>query len=204
MKSYSLTMALPSLLLICMATSAQTNSKLPSQITTLDGRTYQGVAGEAAAVYPDGIVVEYQPTADGQPVSGGVASAKIKFSNLPPDVQKLYPHDAKAAADYEAQQAQATSRWLQAEASEERAIIRYRNLAELNRSLASDADASYSVALDSNGKVSAQGYARPVPAQTITTVSFPSKVSLPPQNPLFNWPQYVPVQTGPSTTVITK
>ena len=137
-------------------------------------------------------------------VLSSTASAKLKFSNLPDEVQKLYPHDPKAAADYEAQQAQATSQWLHARAAEEQGIIRYRNLAELHRSLAGDADASYSVAMDSNGRVSAQGYARPVPSQTITSVSIPSTITLPPQNPLFNWPQYVPVQTGPGTVVITK
>ncbi len=197
-------MALSVLLLACVATTAQTNNKLPSQITTRDGKTYQGVAEQPVGVYPDGIVIEYQPAARGQLVPGGLAMAKLKFSNLPDDVEKLYPHDAKAAADYETQQAQAASVWVQAQVTEERAITRYRNLAELNRSLAGDADSSYSVALDSNGKVSAQGYARPVPAQTITTVSIPSTVTLPPQNPLFNWPQYVPVQTSPSTVVITK
>ncbi len=150
------------------------------------------------------IVVSYQPEADGQPVPGGIGRAKLKFSNLPDELQRLYPHDAKAAADFEAQQAQATGQWLQAQAADERAIMRYRNLAELNRSLAFDTDSSYSAALDNNGKVSAQGYARPVPAQTITTISLPSTVKLPPQNPLFNWPQYVPVPTGPGTVVITQ
>ena len=204
MKFHRLTMALPGLLFTCMATTAQTTTKLPSQITTLDGKTYQGVAGQAVAVYPDGIVIEYQPTAGGQPVPGGLAVAKLRFRNLADEVQKLYPYDAKAAADYQTQQAQATSLWVQAERTEERAIIRYRNLAELHRCLAGDADASYSVALESNGKVSAQGYARPVPAQTITNVSIPPTVNLPPHNPLFNWPQYVPVETVPGPVVVTK
>ena len=135
---------------------------------------------------------------------GGIANAKLRFRNLPDEVQKLYPHDSKAAADYETQQAQATGQWLQARATEEQGMIRYRNLAELHRCLAGDADASYSVAMDSNGRVSAQGYARPVPAQTITSVSIPSAINLPPQNPLFNWPQYVPVPSGPATVVLTK
>jgi hypothetical protein len=197
-------MVLPALLLTCLAAAAQTSSKLPSQITTLDGKIYHGVAEQAVAVYPDGIVVNYQPEAGGQPVSGGLACAKLKFSNLPDEVQRLYPHDAKAAEDYEAQQAQSTSQWLQARAADEQQIMRYRDLAEWNRCLAGDADASYSVALDSNGRVSAQGYARPVPAQTITSVSIPSTINLPPQNPLFNWPQYVPVPTGSGTVVVTK
>jgi len=204
MKIQNAKSVLPALFLTCVAAAAQTSSKLPPQITTLDGKTYHGVAEQPDAVYPDGIIVRYQPEAGGQPVPGGIASAKLKFSNLPDEVQKLYPHDAKAAADYETRQAQASSQWLRTRATEERAIMMYRNLAELHRSLAGDADASYSVAMDSNGKVSAQGYARPVPAQTITSVSIPSTISLPPQNPLFNWPQYVPVQTGPGTVVVTK
>ena len=204
MKIQNAKSVLPALFLTCVAAAAQTSSKLPPQITTLDGKTYHGVAEQPDAVYPDGIVVNYQPEARGQPVPGGIANAKLKFSNLPDEVQKLYPHEPKAAADYESQQAQATSQWLQARATEERAITRYRNLAELHRSLAGDADASYSVAMDSKGRVSAQGYVRPVPAQTITSVSIPSTINLPPQNPLFNWPQYVPVQTGPGTVVVTK
>ena len=204
MKIKDLKMMLPVLLLTSLPATAQTSSKLPQQIMTLDGKTYPGVAGQAVAVYPDGIVVKYQPESDGQPVPGGIAIAKLKFTNLPDEVQKLYPHDPKAAADYEAQQAQATDQWFQARASEEQGITRYRNLAELHRSLAGDADASYSVAIDSNGRVSAQGYVRPVPAQTITTVSIPATINLPPQSPLFNWPQYVPVQTSPGTVVLTK
>jgi hypothetical protein len=204
MKIENIKIVLPALMITCVAAAAQNSSRLPSQITTLDGKTYHGVAEQAVAVYPDGIVVQYQPESGGQPVPSGVGGVKLKFNNLPDEVQKLYPHDPKAASDYEAQQAQATSQWLQARAAEEQALTRYRNLAELNRSLAGDADASYSVAMDSNGKVSAQGYARPVPAQTITSVSIPSTSTLPPQNPLFNWPQYVPVQSGPGTVVITR
>ena len=204
MKIQNLKIVLPALLLTCLAGAAQTSSRLPSQITTLDGKTYHGVAEQAVAVYPDGIVVNYQPDAGGQPVPGGIACAKLKFSKLPDEVQKLYPHDPKAASDYETQQAQAAAQWLQARATEEQGIIRYRNLAELHRCLAGDADASYSVAMDSKGRVSAQGYARPVPAQTITSVSIPSTFNLPAQNPLFNWPQYVPVQTSPGTVILTK
>jgi hypothetical protein len=204
MKIQNVKIVLPALLLTCLTGAAQTNSKLPQQITTLDGKTYHGVAEQADAVYPDGIIVSYQPEAGGQPVPGGIANAKLKFSNLPDEVQKLYPHEPKAAADYETQQAQATSQWLQARATEEQSIMRYRNLAELHRSLAGDTDASYSVAMDGNGKVSAQGYARPVPSQTITSVSIPSTINLPSQNPLFNWPQYVPMQAGPGTVVVTK
>jgi hypothetical protein len=204
MKLQNLKIVLPTLWLSCLAAAAQTSSKLPAQITTLDGKTYHGVAEQPVAVYPDGVVVNYQPEVNGRPVPGGMGRAKLKFSNLPDDVQNLYPHDAKAAADFETRQAQAMNNWLQTEASDERAITRYRNLAELHRSLAGDADASYSVTLDSSGKVSAQGYVRPVPAETITNVSLPSVTSWPAQNPLFNWPQFVPVQTAPATVVLTR
>ena len=204
MKIQGLKIMLPALLVTCLAAAAQNNTRLPSDITTSDGRSYHGVAPQPVAVYPDGIVVNYQPQAGGQPVPGAIGRAKLKFRNLPEDVQRAYSYDAKAAADYEAQQAQANGQWLQMQGAAELGFIRYRNLAELNRSLADDSDASYSVAVDSAGKVTAQGYARPVPSQVITSVSLPSPTVLPPQNPLFNWPQFVPVQSGANTVVVTK
>jgi hypothetical protein len=202
MKTQSLNIALTALMLSCLAAAAQTSSKLPSQITTLDGKTYQGVAEQAEAVYPDGIVVQYQPEQAGQPIPGAIASAKLEFRNLPENVQKLFPHDAKSAAEFETQQAQATGQMLQAQAAEERAITRYINLAELHRSLAGDADSSYSVAMDGNGKVSAQGYTRPVPAETITNVTIPTFTYIARRNGLVT--DYVPVQNAPSTVVLTK
>jgi hypothetical protein len=201
MRTQRLLIMLSAVWLTCVGAAADTGSKLPSEITTRDGRTFHGVAGRPVAVYPDGIVVSYTPEARGEAVPGGIGTAKLRFSNLPDDVQKQYSYDAKAASEYETQQAQANDRWFQAQAAEERAIIRYRNLAELNRSLAGDADASYSAALDANGKVSAQGYARPTPTQVIESVNVLSHQPLPPRNPLFNWPEYVPVP-GASTTVV--
>jgi hypothetical protein len=192
-------------MLTCLAAAAQTNTKLPANITTLDGRTYHGVAEQAVAVYPDGIVIGYQPEAGGQAVAGGIGTAKLKYRNPPEELQRRYSYDAKAAADCEKQQEQAEVRWRQVQQeTEEQGIVRYRNLAELNRSLAGDADASYSVSMDSKGKVSAQGYSRPIPAQVITTISQPTTTDLPPHNPLFNWPEFIPVQNGFSTVVVPK
>ena len=202
MRTQSLRLLLPALMGFSLAAAAQTGTKLPSQITTLDGKTYTGVAEQAEAVYPDGIVVKYQADQGGQPVTGGFAVAKIKFQNLPEDVRKQFSYDAKAAADYENQQAQGTAQWLQAQASAERSIRLYRDMALLNWSLAGDADVSYSLSLDSNGKVTAAGYTRTVPAQTITNVNIPTFTYFARQNGLVT--DYVPVQTAPGTVVVTK
>lgn len=202
MKMRGLIALLPAVALVIPAVAAETNPKLPSHITTLDGKSYYGVAAQPEAVYPDGIVVRYQPRADGQPVADAVGTAKIEFRNLPENVRNLYPHDAKRAEEFEAQQAQANSEWLKTQAAEESSIMRYRAFAELNRSLAGDADVSYSVALDSNGKVTAQGYNRTTPAQIIKSVNVPSYTYFPVRHGLVT--DYVPVQTSPGTVILTK
>ena len=60
MKIQNVKSVLPALFLTCVAAAAQTSSRLPQQITTLDGRTYHGVAEQTDAVYPDGIIVNCQ------------------------------------------------------------------------------------------------------------------------------------------------
>lgn len=120
----------------------------PTQITTNDGRTYNDVT--VLHPDPDGLVVSYQPAAP------GIGLAKLKFRNLPDSLRNRYGYNEQAAAQYEAQQAQATAEW-RAQASAISPFQRYRDLAEVNRALAGDDFASYSISLDSNGKLSAQG-----------------------------------------------
>ena len=55
MKIQHVKTVLPALLLTCLAGAAQTTIKLPPQITTLDGKTYHGVAEQAVAVYRTGL-----------------------------------------------------------------------------------------------------------------------------------------------------
>ena len=91
------------LLLIGCVAGAQTDTKFPSQITTSDGKLYNGA--EKLRVDPDGILVSYQP------VERGIGLAKLKFRDLPDDLQKQYGYDPKSAAEYEKQQAQAAEQW---------------------------------------------------------------------------------------------
>ena len=69
----------PAMLLICCVAGAQTDAKFPSQITTSDGTLYKDAA--KLRVYPDGILVSYQP------VDGGIGVVKLKFRDLPEDLQ---------------------------------------------------------------------------------------------------------------------
>ena len=162
MKTRIITMLLPAALSLCAVGAAPDETTFPTQITTRDGKTYNAVVKQR--VDADGILVSYQPA------PGGFGVAKLKFRNLPDDVQKNYGYDEKRAADFETQQIQATGQSLQARASQESALILYRDLAELHRSLAGEDAAAYSVALDTNGAVTAHGITRAAPSQTITNV----------------------------------
>ncbi len=139
---------LPAGLLFCFSAAGQSNPNLLAQITTSDGRIYRQV--EVVRVEPDGIVVNYQPERP------GIGMAKLKFRNLPDAVRNQYGYDPQRATDFEAQQAQAMAQWRSQPAVDPQ-IQRYRAVAEWNRALAGDAYTSYSVSLDNNGKVSAQG-----------------------------------------------
>ena len=72
----------PAALLICCVAGAQTDARFPSQITTSDGTLYKDAA--KLRVDPDGILVSYQP------VDRGIGLAKLKFRDLPEDLQKQY------------------------------------------------------------------------------------------------------------------
>ncbi len=173
----------PVALLLCCAAGAQAEASFPSQITTSDGTTYQQVA--KVRVDPDGILVNYEPT------TGGIGLAKLKFRNLPEDLQKQYGYDPKAAADYEKAEAQATEQWRSQEAASD-AIARYRTLAELHQALAGNDMGSYTVSLDSNGKVSAQGVTSTPPPVSVPESGPPAPVSFAYPNPLV----YLPLGTS--------
>ncbi len=80
-----------------------TNRPQPREITTLDGKSYQGVTVQR--IDPDGLTIGYAA------VGGGTSIAKIKFKNLPEDLQRQYKYDPDQAAAYEAKQAQGMAAW---------------------------------------------------------------------------------------------
>jgi len=73
------------------------------RITTLDGKVYEKVTLEK--VDPDGLLVTYVPT------GGGSGSAKLKFRNLPTELQQRFGYDSARASDYEAARAQGEAMW---------------------------------------------------------------------------------------------
>jgi hypothetical protein len=183
----------PATLLFCCVAGAQTDARFPSQITTVDGTLYRDTV--KLKIYPDGILVSYQP----EPYGFGMA--KLKFQDLPEGLQKQYGYDPKAAAEFEKQEAQATEQWrVQYAASD--SLARYRQLAELHQALAGWDYASYTVSLDGNGKVQAQGFTGSAPSMSVTNVSMPSYVAFPVRNGLVT--DFVPQQVPSSTVVVTK
>ena len=77
--------------------------RLPDRITTLDGKTYEKVILDK--VEADGLLVLFSPA------EGGSGTAKLKFRNLPVELQERYGYDADRAADYEAAQARGEAAW---------------------------------------------------------------------------------------------
>ena len=180
-------------LAFCQVVGAQTNARFPSQITTADGTLYRDTV--KLKVYPDGILVSYQP----EPY--GIGYARLKFRDLPESLQKQYGYDPKAAAEFEKQEAQATDQF-RAQLAVQDSLVRYRELAELHRYLAGCDATSYSVSLDANGKVQAQGFTGTPPSMTVTNVTIPSFVAFPVRNGLVT--DYVPQQVPSSTVVVNK
>lgn len=166
MKVQSITMLL-AVLLSCATAGAVS---FPSQITTRDGRVYNETS--KLRVDPDGILVSYQPE------SRGFGLAKLKFADLPDDLQKQYNYDPKAAADFEKQQADANREW-RSQATANDVFAHYQALAELNRSLAGDGAVTYSISIDGGGKVSVNGTTGNPHSITVTNVSIPTFLSVP-------------------------
>lgn len=71
-------------------------------ITTRDGTTYTNAVIQRAD--PNGVVIEYAPR------PGSVGMAKLKFANLPEDLQKRYNYNAAEAAVFEQNQAAGVAR----------------------------------------------------------------------------------------------
>jgi hypothetical protein len=165
-------MVLPTALAICAVAATQTDASLPTTITTRDGKTYSGV--EMVRVDPDGILVNFQPT------EGGYGFAKLKFRRLSDDLQKQYGYDEKKAADFENEQRQAAGRFVQARTTEE-TVVRYRNLAELNRSLLGDDATAYWIGVDTNGAVVMRSVVQNPQAQPVTVA--PANLYTPMSNP---------------------
>ena len=183
----------PATLLICCVAGAQTDAKFPSQITTSDGTLYKDAA--KLRVYPDGILVSYQP------VDGGIGLAKLKFRDLPEDLQKQYGYDPKSAVEYEKQQTQAAEQ-LRSQVAVSDALAQYRAIAVLHQALAGSDAASYTVSMDGSGKISAQGVTGSAPSLSVTNVSSPTFVAWPYRNGLVT--DYAPLQVPMSTVVVPK
>lgn len=150
MRVQKLSMVLATVLSGCLGATAQGDTRQPlAQITTSDGQIYRNVTVLRAD--PDGLLVNYQPE------PAGIGLAKLKFRNLPDSLRSQYGYDAAKAEGFETQQAQATGQW-RAQTTGDTWLQRYRDLAELHRSLAGDFEASYSISLEPDGKVSAQGF----------------------------------------------
>lgn len=168
MKTRLSTFVLPAVLSLCAIAATQQNADntLPSQITTRDGKTYNAV--EKVRTDPDGILVNYQP------VEGGYGLAKLKFRDLPDDLQTKFNYDQKKSADFESQQAQATGQWLRTHTADETAVIRYRHLAELHQALGGEAAAAYAVSLDAHNVVAARGVTQTqtAPLGTVTDIGY--------------------------------
>ena len=170
---------------------AQTEARFPSQITTSDGTLYKDVAKQR--VDPDGILVSYQPG------PGGLGLAKLKFRELPEDLQKQYGYDPKSAGEFEKQQVQVTEEW-RAHMAASDAYSRYRALAELHWALAGNDAVTYTLSMDGSGKLSAQGVTGTPPSQTVTNVSMPAFLAWPYRNGLVT--DFAPLQVPPATVVV--
>ncbi|HYG24900.1 MAG TPA: hypothetical protein VEH04_19195 [Verrucomicrobiae bacterium] len=130
--------------------TAPTAAATGETIQTTDGKTYRQAT--ITRQDADGVLVQFKPDA------GGLGWAKVKFRNLPDPIRSRYQYDENAATEAEARHSQALSEWRNRVTAQEGAFQRYRALAELNRSLAGDDVAVYSVAIDANGNVVANGF----------------------------------------------
>jgi len=72
-------------------------------ITTVDGKTYDKVTLEK--VDPDGLLISFVPA------QGGSGTAKVKFRNLPKEMQDRFSYDPARASEYEIARAQGEAAW---------------------------------------------------------------------------------------------
>jgi hypothetical protein len=86
-----------------------TTNGFESEIVASDGLRYKAV--KIKKVEPDGLFIDYSP------VPGAIGSAKLKFVNMPEDIQRKYGYDPQKAKAFEDMNAAAA-----AEAYERRQI----------------------------------------------------------------------------------
>jgi len=75
----------------------------PTEIKTIDGKTYTGL--RVQRVEPDGLVTEYRPA------GGGMGITKIKFKDMPANLQQQYNYNPTNASAYEAGRAKGIAAW---------------------------------------------------------------------------------------------
>jgi hypothetical protein len=75
------------------------------KIVTKEGSAYHDC--RLLKVDPSGILIEHNPQ------KGALALTKIKFSVLPPEIQKRFNYDPSDAAQFEGLQAQSNAQWAQ-------------------------------------------------------------------------------------------
>jgi hypothetical protein len=92
-----------SILLCLLFLSAASAQSL--QIQTRDGKLYKNATVEKAD--PAGLTISYDIA------GGGIGITKLKFSNLPDDLQKKYGYNATNAAAFETQQRAGMAQWRQ-------------------------------------------------------------------------------------------
>lgn len=85
-----------------VATNHSSLASNSTEITTLDGTTYKAV--RILKVDPDGLMIEYAPP------TGGLGLRKVKFANLPAELQSKYGYDAEKSAEYQKAQAEGEAR----------------------------------------------------------------------------------------------
>ncbi len=73
-------------------------------LTARDGTQYRQVTVERAE--PDGLSISFKPA------TGGFGMVKLKFKNLPEEIQQQYDYDPQAAGDYEKEKATRQARAL--------------------------------------------------------------------------------------------
>jgi S1-C subfamily serine protease len=102
-------------------------------IVTRDGKAYKNV--QVQSVAPDGLLISYTPEA------GGVGVSKLKFDDLPGEVQRRYGYNATNAAAFEKAERQSAGR-LRAQLIAADKIAETRRLADDLSDAWSDARAS--------------------------------------------------------------
>jgi S1-C subfamily serine protease len=86
-----------------VASAQPTVTKNPTQIVARDGTIYKTVAIQK--VDPDGLTISYSMA------GGGMGMAKLKFGDLPDELQQKYGYNSTNAVTFEVEQRQAVGQW---------------------------------------------------------------------------------------------